>query len=136
MAECHYEPGFIGRTTIDVVGADWRGVETPIQAGSLVEVLRHWVEDGEQRHSFAVLRRSGRYRRSYITYDSCWYGLLEAEPGVITWTAADNAASMRQGWLLCGTGLAEGHAPVELCNYVGSEEDHTPAGALQIADRF
>lgn len=107
----------IFRTTCEVIGTDKAGLEVPIPAGSLVEVIdanrladatykkkrtRHGhvntVDDDGVRLTVALLAEKGYQHVRDITYDGMARCMLEDEPGIVTWPREFSRQANMQGW--------------------------------------
>lgn len=134
-----YENGFIGRTTVEVMGADNYGMEAMIPVDSLVIVMDGGKvlgdEPDSQRYNIVLLTNKGKLHKRNISYDGCWDGMLTPEPGVIGWSRDKSAQAVAQGWEIF---FCEGSDdPLwQLQAVMGSEEYQTTADALVISDRF
>jgi hypothetical protein len=142
MTQNRYVIGYVGRMNCDIIGCDDDFREVEIPKGSLVRVMSSSSlgpidsDDDGVRYTIVKLKKSGRKDRRNVSCEGAWYGLLDPDPGVPQWTAADCAASQRQGWVISWTDGAEGHDLFELCKLEGSESDVCPTTAKVIHDRF
>ena len=128
-----YEYGFIGRTTIEVMGMDSRK-EVIIPAGSIVTVVdkEEITIGGNPTIVYHTIVLFDDHR---VSYDGCHFGMLEPEPGVPNFSLEDHAAAARQGWNVFQVDEPN-HPPFEIQLITGSEEDISKPGDLLIQDRF